>query len=109
MSRRLAGSPPHRALTRSDVLLVGSDGGVQLVTGKDPVAVEFTFPMRLHVRPLSVESSSVMEVAGEVVAMGSPVTAFVSVPVMFVRPLFRETIVGLSLTVASVGVGYFTE
>lgn len=77
--------------------------------GKDPVEVAFTFPMRVHVLPLSVESSSVIEVADVEVAIGRPVTVLVKVPVMFVFPPLLETTVGSSLTVAKVGAGYFTE
>ncbi len=75
---------------------------------KEPVEVAFSFWMKLQVFPLSVESSSVIEVAG-VVSIGAPVAAFVSVPVTFVLAPVRGTTAGLSRTVARVLVGYFTE
>ncbi len=72
---------------------------------KVPVDVEFTLPIRFQVLPLSVESSRLIDVACVDVVMGWPVTAFVSVPVMFVRGPFLETTAGSRLTVARVGVG----
>ena len=76
---------------------------------KKPMEVAFTFWMKFQVMPLLVELSSMMEVAGVEVSIGAPVTTFVSVPVTFVLPPVRGTTAGLSLTVAKVLVGYFTE